>query len=310
MTNKVAIILSTYNGGQYIEEQLESLLNQAFKDIEIFIHDDGSKDDTVSKIKKFEEKNSCIHMVEGSGGCGYPACFINLLHKVEGFNYYAFCDQDDVWLPHKIDVAVKQLAKEDGEKPLLYYTAVEYCDSELKHIRDSRFADGKSECMKVTLQEMLFGGEAMGMTFVFNQKAREALLRANQVVTFKDWFLKIYCAACGVVYYDPKPSAKYRRHNQAVTVKTNPVGKLARYIGQIQEIFFAKSGFENQKKIINYLENWEPEEISPENKALIQLFSEPNSCGKCLRKVFWKKRFRSKLLDEIGYRFAFLLWRI
>ena len=164
----------------------------------------------------------------------------------------------------------------------------------------------------MNLQSMIVGGEAMGMTFIFNDVARKALLNANNFGsgTFKDWFLKLYCAACGKVYYNPKPSAKYRRHNEAVTNNVNPAGKLSRYTGQIREIFFSKNRFDDQKRIIKFIEAYEADNVLKDNIKIINLFSEPYVFSKRIKKFFWPRRFRTRILDEIGYRIAFILGRI
>lgn len=312
MEEKVAIILSVYNGEKYLKEQIDSLLNQSYRNIDIFIHDDGSKDESRSIILQYSKEYDNIHYNAEKGGHGYPRCFLSLLESVSGYEYYAFCDQDDVWLPDKIKEGLNCLSKQNPNIPLLYYTAVEYCDSKLNHIRDSRFAEGKKKIERMSLQSMLFGGEAMGMTFMFNDVARVALIEANiaNEWSFKDWFLKLYCASCGRVLYNPKPSAKYRRHNEAVTNSSNPAGKLNRYIGQIKDIFFSKNGFDNQKNIIDYMQKAKKDSILRENVMLIELFSKPNSLKKRMKKVCWKKRFRSKVLDEIGYRMAFLIGKV
>ena len=143
--DRVAIILSVYNGKKFLETQLDSLLNQSYQNIDIFIHDDGSKDGSIDILTKYEKKYENIHIVPEKIGLGYPICFISLLSKVDGYKYYAFCDQDDMWKLDKIQDGVICLSKENRNQPLLYYTAVDYCDVELNHIRESRFAKGKKK---------------------------------------------------------------------------------------------------------------------------------------------------------------------
>ena len=100
----IAIILCTYNGEKYIETQLQSLQNQTYKDIEVFIHDDGSTDSTIRIIESFIAKNSlrCIIMHDEikHRGAG-PSC----MWALDNINadYYMFCDQDDFWLPNKVE---------------------------------------------------------------------------------------------------------------------------------------------------------------------------------------------------------------
>ena len=310
MYNKVAVILSTYNGEKYIKEQIESIMEQSFKNFDLFIHDDGSNDTTPKIIKAFADRYENIHIIVEKRKLGYPKCFIEMLKMVENYRFYAFCDQDDVWNKKKLANGVNALCTLNEKKPLLYYTAVNYCDSDLNYIRGSRFAANMKGIKYLSLTDVLFGGEAMGMTFMFNDVSRNALIKANENGSFKDWFLKIYCSAWGDTIYDPEPSAMYRRHDEAVTGESNPSGKIKRYCSQIKEIFFSKNTFNEQKRIITLLKKEYFDEISREDQRLLELFSTSDSVINRMKKVFYKKRFRRKILDELGYRLAFLLGKI
>lgn len=310
MKKKLAIILSAFNGEKYIAEQIESIMSQSFSDFDLFIHDDGSTDSTPQIINEYANTYENIKIIVNKKGLKYPACFIEMLKKISGYRYYAFSDQDDLWDKDKLFDAIQCLDTKDNAQPTLYYSAVNYTDSNLNFIRGSRFAEGKKDICKLTFQQLLFGGEAMGMTFVFNEIAKNALVKANETKAYKDWFLKLYCAACGEVYYNTKPCAKYRRHEAAVTSASNPSGRLQRYLGQIKEIYFEKETFDNQRSILDYINKNCHELILDENKYLFDLFLEKDILKNRLKKVTWQGRFRSKKVDEIGYRFAFLLGRI
>ena len=312
----VAIILATYNGEKYLREQLDSLITQTYKDIKIYIHDDGSSDNTVSIIEEYVKKSKLgckIELVDNTP-LKYPQCFIHTLLSIPRADYYAFCDQDDVWNNTKIEDGIKALKKFGSENNAsLYYAAVDYYDGKLNYIRGARFANKKKPITSLySLQELLLGGEAMGMTFVFNNKVRDvfAELIDDGETDFKDTFIKLYCAACGNVIYSYKPCAKYRRHSSATTVGMNPAGKFNRLINMSKKIFIDKDGMESIQSSINYIGKRYSRQIKAENSRIIEVFSQPNSLSKRINKVLWPKRFRLRLLDEIGYRFAFLFGRI
>lgn len=304
---KIAIILSAYNGEKYIRQQIESIISQSYEDFDLYIHDDGSTDSTMNIIEEFAMKYSNIKIIVKEKGLRYPKCFIEMLSSIPKYKYYAFSDQDDFWDKNKLKTAIDILDEKDYTLPLLYYTAVEYTDSELHHIRNSRFSEGKKNICKLYFQDLLFGGEALGMTFVFNYEAMKALVEANSIIDCKDWFLKIYCSLCGEVFYNPQSSAKYRRHDMAVTSKSNPSSNLQRYFAQFNEIFIKNDTFSIQKDILKYINEYCFNKVLSDNIELFKLFNNNNVRFK---KVFWKKRFRSKLIDEIGYRVAFLFGRI
>lgn len=310
---KVNVLLSSYNGGIYITEQIESILKQTYKNIDVYIHDDGSSDNTMVNIKQYLNYNDngikVIYM-DLPTGLKYPSCFIDMLVNCEKADYYAFSDQDDVWLPEKIERAVEELEKVSPKKPSLYYTSVKYCDSELNYVRNSRFANNGQGVEIMTLQKMLLGGEAMGMTFCFNNKVRNELIRSKNVTNqFKDIFIKIYCASCGTVIYDSKPSALYRRHENAVTNNTNPCGRLNRYYSAAKEVFFDIDSKKHIREILQYIKSECLCDVFVQNRKLIEIFSSVSFVNQ-FKKLFWPKRYRKYIIDELGYRLAILLWKL
>ena len=99
--------MSTYNGEKYVREQLDSILNQTYKNIEIVVRDDGSKDNTVKIIKEYQEKYKNIKLVTGKN-LGFIKSFFELL-KITESDYYSYADQDDIWMENKIELAVELL---------------------------------------------------------------------------------------------------------------------------------------------------------------------------------------------------------
>lgn len=313
--DSVAIIMSTYNGEKYIYEQLESLRIQTYKNIDVYIHDDGSTDKTIEIIKAFITTNKLSRFsLLNDEKRGYPACFIKTLLEIPHHDYYAFCDQDDVWFDDKVEKACVGIKKYEKEsKPCLFYSAVDYYDGNLNYMRGARFKNTKKKSVDTySLNEMLLGGEAMGMTFLINNKVREVLKKTLDLGgnDFKDTFIKIYCAACGTVVYSYEPCAKYRRHLGATTIGMNPSGKISRLIGMSKKIFIDEDGMESIQDSINFIHKYYLGEINGNNRSNIELFSTPNTIKKRIKKVFSKGRYRLKLIDELGYRFAFMIGRI
>ena len=309
---KVNVLLSVFNGEKYIRQQLESLLNQSYHNIDIYVHDDGSADGTMEIVKEYIGWNSDwnrVLLMDLPQKLGYPSCFVDMLSDCPAADYYAFSDQDDVWKADKIERAVSALEGYDNI-PALYYGAVDYCDANLQFVRKSRFADPKEACAKMSLQQMIIGGEAMGMTFCFNDTAKNALVKSKQHTNqFKDLFLKIYCASCGCVIYDSKSVAYYRRHESAVTNGTNPSGKIARYVGEIKNIFFGKEMGDHLRQIANYILQEEYKLIGDKEMIILKSFAEITLANQ-IKKFLCPHRYRKKMPDEIGYRLAFLLCKI
>lgn len=136
MEKKVAVLLSTYNGEKYLEEQLNSLCNQTYSNLEIVIRDDGSSDGTCDLIKKYQQKHNNIKFEEGTN-LGFIKSFFCLLELADA-DYYAYCDQDDIWLENKVELAVQALNKADGTKPNLAFGNSDYYDENMKLLRRRR----------------------------------------------------------------------------------------------------------------------------------------------------------------------------
>ena len=102
--NKVTVLLSTYNGSKFLQQQLNSLYEQTYPNIRILVRDDGSSDSTRSILEN-EQLSGRIDILRGHENLGPGLSFFKLLHNAASTEteYVAFCDQDDVWHPHKIE---------------------------------------------------------------------------------------------------------------------------------------------------------------------------------------------------------------
>jgi rhamnosyltransferase len=138
--HKVCIILATYNGEKFIAEQLDSLRAQTYTNWQLFIRDDGSTDETLSIIGRYVEKDNRICFLEtNSSNLGSCQNFGFILSLVMGkYPYYMFCDQDDVWLPFKIEYTLYYIQhfelQEELDAPLMVYTNFKYVTSQLGEI--------------------------------------------------------------------------------------------------------------------------------------------------------------------------------
>ncbi|WP_240782926.1 glycosyltransferase [Escherichia sp. E1130] len=130
----MAILLSSYNGEKYIREQLESII-KCYRDFDLHIHirDDGSVDSTCEIIKNYMSQNHSIFLYEGEN-VGVIASFLWLVKKVEDYDYYAFCDQDDVWDPLKLIAATTKIAQYEQNTAIGYCSSYNYVDDKLNYI--------------------------------------------------------------------------------------------------------------------------------------------------------------------------------
>ena len=200
---KVAVIMSTYNGEKFVREQLDSIINQTYKNVEIVVRDDGSSDNTVAIIKEYQQANKNITLHEGKN-LGFVKSFFELL-KLADADYYSYADQDDVWIENKIELAVEELNKLDDSKPNMVFGNSDYYNEDMKFI-------GKGEKnKKYSFLKALFACCGQGMTMTVNKKTRDMIIENNpKSCFFHDWWTYLLCVGLGNVAYNNVTTLKYR----------------------------------------------------------------------------------------------------
>lgn len=206
---RVGILLSTFNGEKYLSQQLDSLLAQQGVVVDIYIRDDGSTDSTRAILQGYSKRFANIKILNGHN-IGFVKSFLELLSKSGSADYYAFCDQDDVWLPEKLYRAVDKLASVcDKNIPAMYFGRTEYVDENLIHIGYSPLLN----LNKVGFGNAIVQNVATGCTIVVNSSARELCIASlPEACLFHDWWMYLLVSAFGVVIYDPDSFIKYRQH--------------------------------------------------------------------------------------------------
>ena len=205
---KVQVLMSSYNGEKYIREQIESILNQRDVEVSILIRDDGSEDSTRKILGEMNDSRIACAYEEN---IGVKKSFLKLIAMSDpDADYYAFSDQDDIWLEDKLSTAVKFLSREDQTVPLVYGSSVSlYMNGE---VIGEQFI-----CSQLNLGNFLIKNYYPGCTMVFNKKLAE-LINMVDINVLKpnplhDHWLNLVCTACGgKVLIDTKPHILYRQH--------------------------------------------------------------------------------------------------
>lgn len=217
MENKVLVLMSTYNGEKYLREQLDSILEQRNVDISILIRDDGSCDNTIDIIKEYQNKYSKIELY-CEKNVGYAMSFWNLIKKAKTeFDYYAFCDQDDIWLKDKIFAATKMIEKnKKDEEAILYTSRVISINNNKEIINENTFNTSRVINVYESLQRSIIPG----CVFVFNRKALEILKKYDGFMESHDWATYCIINTLGKVIYDENSYIHYRIHgNNAIGIE-------------------------------------------------------------------------------------------
>ena len=209
---KFAIFLGTFNGVPYLQEQLDSFEGQSHSDWTLWASDDGSSDDTVEIMKRFQKKVDIdkVHLVNGPKK-GFASNFLSLVRNPDiQADGYAYSDQDDIWIADKLERAAQFLASVPVNIPALYCSRTQYVS------KDNKFIGNSDKYFKPALfPNALIQNIASGNTMVFNEAARALLLQIDRdaSVELHDWITYILVAgAGGQVLFDHKPSVRYRQH--------------------------------------------------------------------------------------------------
>jgi len=209
---KIGILLSSFNGEEYIKTQVESILQQSYTQWKLFIRDDGSSDNTVKIIKHLAAMDDRIVLFEEKGNMGIVKSFLTLLRKID-MDYYMFCDQDDFWLEDKLKNALQlMLVKEQLEqKPYLVHTDLKVVDASLGLISESMFKYQNILSFTPNYTTSFFQNNVTGCTIMINRQLRD-LCQISDEIIMHDWWLALICHSFGEILFLRESSILYRQH--------------------------------------------------------------------------------------------------
>ena len=230
----VYVLMSTYNGQKYVEEQIESILNQDNCNVTLIVRDDGSTDDTKKILKEYSRTNRILYIDDGEN-LGPAQSFLRLVKLAPPDGLYAFADQDDYWKKNKISRAVDIL--KENNIPLVYYSNADVVDEHLNLL-------GKCVYQKKqipTPERIISGYGVQGCTMVFNNCLREVLLKkdVSQLhIGMHDYFVCDLCVVCGGhVIFDNASTMKYRQHGNNVLGFDTQTSGLKKVENSLKKLF-------------------------------------------------------------------------
>lgn len=218
---RVEVLMSTYNGGRYLEQQIDSILSQSLNNVKVTIRDDGSTDNTVGILNQYSSKN-IIEVCEGRNR-GVVGSFFELIYRVDDSSeFVAFSDQDDFWHQRKLEAALDKLSKTEPGKPAMYCSRTRLVNQDLQFI-----AFGKGLSRPVGLKNAVLQNIATGCTVVLNREAVDILKskRPNiRNIKMHDWWIYLVISGLGEVVFDNESYIDYRQHDDNVIGASNGMG--------------------------------------------------------------------------------------
>jgi glycosyltransferase involved in cell wall biosynthesis len=303
----VAILMCTYNGERFLPVQLASIEHQTHRHWSLHISDDNSQDLTLDLLLNARDRmgDARIKITQGPRK-GFVANFLSLTCSKEiNADYFAWCDQDDIWCEDKLEVAIKWLETVPQDLPALYCGRTEMICESGRHAGHSPLFTRPPSFVNSLVQSI-----AGGNTMVFNQAARSLLQEAgtNAIVPSHDWWAYQLISGCGgLVFYDPVPTILYRQHGD------NLVGSNSTWAARLVRIrmVFAGRFSDWNEQTINALDSMrhrmDKEHISAlEHFKAARKQSLPFRVLSCARAGIYRQTF----FGNLGLAFAILIRKI
>lgn len=287
----VVVLMSTYNGEIFLEEQVHSILEQLPEDGALIIRDDGSSDNTVAQITAI--KDNRIQLLQGKN-VGFAPSFLYLLTMIpDSSTVIFFSDQDDVWGPQKIATACKRFA-DRTEIPRLYCSGLLLVSEDLQSLgRSPLWPRGPS------FDNALVENIATGCTIALNPAAVHLILRTSrpEQIRYHDWWCYLVVAAFGEVIYDPIPQIQYRQHSQNSLGMSAGGGRYLRIIRAIRR----QSWLGIMQTHLHEFALCFKSEISASQRRSLDRMTIRGTCD-AFRIIFSFERRRQFLKDELLFR--------
>jgi glycosyltransferase involved in cell wall biosynthesis len=215
----VAILMSTYNGEKYLERQIESILSQTYKKINLLIRDDGSNDNTILIINKYlKAYPECIfYLHDDFGNLGSTKSFFQLLSNVKEYSYYMFADQDDIWFENKVDIFIDRITKCEllYGKPnaIMIFGNMSVVDHNLSIIDHNFWHFQKLNPELIfNWKKVLSQNVVTGCSMIINLSAINILRNVPNIKMIHDHFIAIKIAKYGIVDFIHEPTMFYVQH--------------------------------------------------------------------------------------------------
>lgn len=254
---QACVIMATYNAEDYIEEQLNSIENQTYKNIDIYIHDDGSTDETIKIIKNYKRKYNNIYFIEDN--ITFKSSNKNFFHLMKTisrkqYEYIFFSDQDDIWDENKVSILIKHIKKYSKDIPVMVHTdaVVVNCANKIISPSFNKYADIEME--REDFISIALNNNAQGSSMVINKKCLDYINVNQNNIDMYDHYMSMITAYYGKQEFINTALIRYRQH------ESNVIGAIkSRRIYQ----FFSK------KNYMNYT-NCKTKEIDNAIKILIE----------------------------------------
>ena len=276
MTPSISILMATYNGQAYLGEQLDSIFVNSYPHVHLHIRDDASTDgtwDILTHYRSLHPERITLYRNEHNSGNARHT-FFQLMTTVRD-DYLMLCDQDDVWLPHKIATSLSAVQTLENQHtantPVLVRSNVTIVDSDLQTIADSYATYMNANFHRTHLAQVLIQNTAPGCGMIYNRALAERLAQAPTYCIMHDWWLELMAAAFGMLGHIQEPTLLYRQHS-ANEIGVKPVTSLSYKLSRLANLSGVKHAINiTYDQAQNFL-NLYGDQLAPEQLAMVRAY--------------------------------------
>lgn len=294
---KISVVMATYNGEKYLEQQILSILSQTLPPAELIVCDDHSTDGTMAILEKY---SGHLTYVINDRQLGLIDNFKKAVSLANEANYISLSDQDDEWLPEKLENCAARLSQiEDPLLPGMVYSDLVYMDQEGKILNPSFRNEQGHDKFEHNLQTLLFGNFVSGCTMLMNPELGHLFAGIpNDVRLNHDGWIALIAFTFGNVAYISSPQVRYRKHesNVSIATDTKPRNRYRSTLKELINSFKGQSDFlSSQMETVRRFYDRYHMEMEPQKKLLFEQFLMLESKPYIFKKIAYRRvarRFR------------------
>lgn len=279
MKYKISVVLATFNGERYLKSQLNSIINQRLLPYEIIIIDDCSTDNTLNTISNFNFFEIKVKIIKNGINLGPIANFKKGISLAKG-DFIALCDQDDIWLPSKLEVSLENILKLNQNKACAVYSDLTLIDEDNNLMAQSLHKLWNINPEKFDFFLLLNSNVVTGCTLMFNKEMQFLIKKMPINILMHDYWIGLIGYSLGEIKYINDSTILYRHHSGSYT------SKIPRsFIGQFKS---SEITIYNQQSQINKFESIYREYLCEEDKKTISKYIKMSKYNYIIQKIIIK----------------------
>lgn len=297
----VSVAMTTYNGERFLAEQIDSILLQTFQPKEIIICDDHSTDGTIKILEKYQQKNSIIKFYTNDHQLGVVNNFKKAVSLTSPGHYIALSDQDDIWLPEKIEKSICRLSEiDDGITPAIIYSDLIIIDEKNNIFNPSFRNELGHDKYEHCLNTLLFGTFVGGCTIMMNQKMKDFFpdIPDDQWFIHDNW-ISLIAFTFGKASSLPYPYIKYRKHQNNVSFSNyERKSWFRKMFNHIKSLLVKSNYLDDQIVLVKQFYSSYKNTLSETDKITINKFLQLENTSYIKRKLAFEQCFIDKWIKR------------